>query len=198
LVDGSPPLALGTASGVVKRLATDDLPLNKDEWQVITLKEGDRVVGCGPADDDSWLIFVTTDAQLLRFQADMVRPQGRAAGGMAGIKLSPGAGALFFAAVDDLTDALVVSIAGSDRVLPGLEAGSAKVTPLAEYPSKGRATGGVRCQRFLKGQDILTAAGVGLGPARGVSASGKPVALPQVDLRRDASGTPLKAPVGAL
>ncbi|MDR1186959.1 MAG: DNA topoisomerase IV subunit A [Bifidobacteriaceae bacterium] len=198
LVDGAPPLALGTAGGVVKRLNAEDVPANKDEWQVIGLKDGDRVIGCGPAPDEAWLVFVTSDAQLLRFEAGSVRPQGRSAGGMAGVKLSARAQAVFFAAVDDLAEALVVTIAGSDRVLPGLEAGSAKVTPLAEYPSKGRATGGVRCQRFLKGQDLLVLAWVGPGPARAVSSSGKPVALPAVDLRRDASGTPLKAPVGAL
>ncbi|MDR2566566.1 MAG: DNA topoisomerase IV subunit A [Bifidobacteriaceae bacterium] len=195
---GAAPLALGTALGVVKRLADDDVPANKDEWQVIALRDGDQVVGCGPAPDSAWLTFIASDAQLLRFEASAVRPQGRSAGGMAGIKLSGGARAIFFGVIESPEDSLVVSIAGSDRVLPGLEAGAAKVTPLAEYPSKGRATGGVRCQRFLKGQDLLIRAWAGPAPARAVSASGKPVPLPDVDPRRDGSGTPLKAPVGAL
>ena len=45
------------------------------------------------------------------------------------------------------------------RALPGTGAASVKVTPFAEYPPKGRATGGVRCQRFLKGEDGLIMAG---------------------------------------
>ena len=76
-----PGLALGTAQGVVKRVTTDD-PLNKSEWEVVALRDGDSVVGAvelphGAGD----LVFVTSDAQLLRFAADRVRPQGRSAAG---------------------------------------------------------------------------------------------------------------------
>ncbi len=65
--------------------------------------------------------------------------------------------------VGDATDAVVVTIAGSSNALPGTEAGSVKVTPFAEYPGKGRATGGVRCHRFLKGEDALVFAWAGRG-----------------------------------
>ncbi|MDR3359242.1 MAG: hypothetical protein LBO20_00990, partial [Bifidobacteriaceae bacterium] len=68
----------------------------------------------------------------------------------------------------------------------------------ALYPPKGRATGGVRCQRFLKGQDRLTAAWAGPRPPRAVTASGKPVALPDEDRRRDGSGAPLHHLVAAI
>ncbi|MDR1442771.1 MAG: DNA topoisomerase IV subunit A [Bifidobacteriaceae bacterium] len=198
LLPSAPPLALGTATGVVKRLNADDIPANRDEWQVIGLKDGDQVIGCDLAPDNAWLVFITSDAQLLRFESSAVRPQGRAAGGMAGIKLASNAAAIFFGAVDPLDGTLVVTIAGSDRLLPGLDAGAAKVTPLPDYPAKGRATGGVRCQRFLKNQDSLIAAWAGPGEARAVSNSGKPVALPEIDNRRDGSGTPLKVPVGVI
>ena len=100
--DGSPDgLALGTASGVVKRVAPD-YPANATEFEVISLKEGDRVVGAVQlTSEDTDLVFITTDAQLLRFQAAAVRPQGRAAGGMAGIRLSAGAAVVWFGAVPD-------------------------------------------------------------------------------------------------
>src|SRR5581483_176493 len=82
-------LALGTATGVVKRVAPD-YPQNATEFEVIALKDGDRVVGAVQLPDESQdLVFITSDAQLLRFGASVVRPQGRAAGGMAGIRLSP-------------------------------------------------------------------------------------------------------------
>src|SRR4029077_6186932 len=84
-------LALGTAEGVVKRVLTD-YPQNRDEFELITLKPGDRVVGAvqlsGESDE---LVFITSDAQLLRFAASSVRPQGRAAGGMAGVRVASGA-----------------------------------------------------------------------------------------------------------
>jgi DNA gyrase subunit A len=130
----APPLALGTAQGVVKRVIPGDVPGGRDEWDVIGLKDRDRVIGCGAAPDGAWLVFMATDAQLLRFAAEGVRPQGRAAGGMAGIKLAAAAEALFFGVVEDLDTAAAVSIAGSTNALPGLETGAAKVTPLREYP----------------------------------------------------------------
>ena len=85
--------------GVVKRVAPD-YPANATEFEVISLKEGDRVVGAVQlAGDDADLVFITSDAQLLRFRAAAVRPQGRAAGGMAGIRLSAGAAVIWFGAV---------------------------------------------------------------------------------------------------
>jgi DNA gyrase subunit A len=93
---------------------------------------------------------------------------------------------------------VVVTISGSSTALPGTEPGSAKVTPFTEYPAKGRATGGVRCHRFLKGEDRLVLAWVGPGPARGAAASGAPVELPTADGRRDGSGTPPAQPVAAV
>src|SRR5690606_19475923 len=41
----APTVALGTAQGVVKRIAPSDAPAKGDEWTVISLKDGDSVVG---------------------------------------------------------------------------------------------------------------------------------------------------------
>ena len=192
----SPGLALGTAHGVVKRVNPEYLS-NRDEWEVIALKEGDTVVGAVQlVTGEETLCFVSDDAQLLHFGAGNVRPQGRSGGGIAGIKLSAGAKATWFGALDS-AEAVVVTIAGSSSALPGTEAGSVKVTPFSEYPAKGRATGGVRCHRFLKGEDTLVFAWVGSVPALAAAASGAPVDLPEAHGRRDGSGTPCSQPVVA-
>ncbi|MEU0935683.1 MULTISPECIES: DNA topoisomerase (ATP-hydrolyzing) [unclassified Embleya] len=192
LAADSPGLALGTAQGVVKRVVPD-YPANKDDLEVITLREGDVIVGAvelRTGEED--LVFITDDAQLLRFQASMVRPQGRPAGGMAGIKLGAEQSVLSFTAVDPGADATVVTVAAySGDALFGSEHGTCKVTPFSEYPRKGRATGGVRCQRFLKGETTLRLAWAGPAPARASDAKGRPVELPAPDPRRDGSGTPL-------
>jgi DNA gyrase subunit A len=203
LAPGSQGLALGTAQGVVKRVTTD-YPSNKDDWDVIALRDGDEVVGAvelRTGEED--LVFVTSDAQLLRFGADKVRPQGRAAGGMAGVAVGPRTRAVWFGAVDlSVKDgewgSVVVTISGSTAALPGTQPGAAKVTPFAEYPRKGRATGGVRCHRFLKGEDTLLLAWAGPAPARAAAANGVAVDLPTPDSRRDGSGTPLRQPVAAV
>ncbi|HET8604970.1 MAG TPA: DNA topoisomerase (ATP-hydrolyzing), partial [Marmoricola sp.] len=192
----SPGLALGTRHGVVKRVNPE--VLNRDEWEVIALKDDDVVVGAVQlVTGEETLCFVTSDAQLLHFSAGQVRPQGRAGGGIAGVKLGAGASVVWFGAlVPD--DTVVVTVAGSSDSLPGTEAGTVKVTPFSEYPSKGRATGGVRCHRFLKGEDVLMLAWAGPAPALAAAASGAPVELPEPVGRRDGSGTPASQPIVAV
>ena len=204
-------VALGTAEGVVKRVLPE-YPQNRDEFELITLKDGDRVVGAVQlAAESDELVFITSDAQLLRFAASSVRPQGRAAGGMAGIRLAAGTSVVWFGVVDaasasgtpagapgTYSPAVVVTVAGSAGALPGTRAGSVKVTPMHEYPGKGRATGGVRCHRFLKGEDLLVLAWAGPGPAAGATETGAPVELPAPIGKRDGSGTGLSGPLAVL
>ncbi|MEU2452159.1 DNA topoisomerase IV subunit A [Streptomyces sp. NPDC012765] len=197
LDESSQGLALGTEQGVVKRVVPD-YPANKDELEVITLKDGDRIVGAvelRTGEED--LVFITDDAQLLRYPAGQVRPQGRPAGGMAGIKLADGAKVIHFSAVDPAREAVVFTVAGSHGTLDD-SVTSGKLTPFDQYPRKGRATGGVRCQRFLKGEDVLVLAWAGGSPVRAATANGTPAELPAVDPRRDGSGAALPAVVAAL
>ena len=203
-------LAIGTAQGVVKRV-TPDYPQNLSDFDVIALRDGDSVVGAVQlTDEDQELTFITSDAQLLRFPASSVRPQGRAAGGMAGIRLAPRARVIWFGAVDPAagvqdaaaggpaTGPVVVTVAGAAGALPGTTAATVKVTPFAEFPPKGRATGGVRCHRFLKGEDVLVLAWAGPGPARGATEAGTPVDLPPPVGRRDGSGEHVKHPLAGI
>jgi len=192
-------LAIGTAQGVVKRVQPD-YPLNREDWEVISLKDKDTVVGVAPAgEDDAELVFVTREAQLLKFPASAVRPQGRTAGGMSGIKLAAGDQVIFFGAVQPKDEsAVVVTIAGTNGALPGTAPGTAKVTAFSEYPAKGRATAGVRSHRFLKGEDTLLLAWAGHGPAKASSAAGVARSLPQEHGRRDGSGVPLSQAVEAI
>ncbi len=196
-VDGA-SLALGTEQGVVKRVAPDH-PTNRDAWEVIALKPGDRVVGAVELRDVSReLVFVTSDAQLLHFPAESVRPQGRAAGGMAGIRLARGAWVVFFGAVDEAQDAAVVTVSGASDALPGTQPGAVKVAPFSEFPGKGRGTGGVRCHRFVRGEDTLILAWAGQAPPRAAAATGVPVDLPAATGKRDGSGTPASQPIAAV
>ncbi|MBD0418172.1 DNA topoisomerase IV subunit A [Streptomyces sp. TRM S81-3] len=198
LDESSPGLALGTEQGVVKRVVPD-YPSNKDELEVITLKEGDRIVGAAElrtGEED--LVFITDDAQLLRYQASQVRPQGRPAGGVAGIKLADGAKVISFTAVDPAADAVVFTVAGSRGTLDDSVQTTAKLTPFDQFPRKGRATGGVRCQRFLKGEDCLALAWAGAAPARAAQKNGAPAQLPDIDPRRDGSGVSLPKTVSVV
>ncbi len=196
LAQNSLGLALGTAGGIVKRVNPE--VLGRDSWEVIRLEPGDKVVGTVELRSvDTELVFVTNDAQLLHFPAASVRPQGRSGGGMAGIKLGIGARVVFFGAAP-ASGSVVVTVSGTSRALPGTDAGSVKVTTFEEYPAKGRATGGVRCHRFLKGEDALLLAWAGPAPAVAAAASGSPILLPDADGRRDGSGSPASQPIAAV
>ena len=205
-----PSLAIGTRNGVIKRW-NREAPTTMDSWPVIDLKDGDEVVFAAVAEDDDRLVFISSDSSLLTFEAKNVRPQGRTAGGMAGIKLAKGARVAAFNVVpagkvawtyeegeNGLTSgsgAVVLTVAGDSDALPGIENGAAKVTPLEMYPTKGRATGGVRSQRFLKGQNTLILAWAGLYPLHASTSAGSPVELPKPDMRRDGSGVDLASPI---
>lgn len=183
------PLTVATKNGKIKRILPD-YPA-RAPFEIIKLAADDEIIGATIADDTDSLVLITSDAQLLRFNASSVRPQGRSGQGIAGIRLNDTAEVIAFNAVpeNDLAAQLVVTIAGSTDSIPGTQAGTVKVTPLDRFPAKGRATGGVRAQRFLRGEDELTLAWVGQGPARAISASGTPIDLPEIDERRDASGS---------
>lgn len=205
------PLAIGTYMGTVKRW-NREAPTTMDSWPIIDLKSGDRVVFAAPCDNKDRLVFLSSDANLLTFQGDKVRPQGRNAGGMAGIRLNEGCHLSTFAVIpagkvawtyeeedgsglSSQSGAVVLTVAGDSKALPGTDNGAAKVTPLEMFPVKGRGTGGVRSQRFLRGQDTILLAHIGPWPLRASTASGKPVDLPPVDMRRDASGQELGSPI---
>lgn len=191
------PVAMGTAQGTIKRIVPSGLPV-RPEIEVISLKPQDAVVGAASASDDSEVVFVTTDAQLLHFPASAVRTQGAAAGGMAGVKLGSSAAVLFFGVVDSSDDATVATVSGAEGVIPGTDAGRAKVSAFAEFPAKGRGTGGVRAHSFLRGEDRLTVAWAGAAPAYAVGTDGAVRTLPETPAKRDASGQLIDGVIGSI
>ena len=186
-------LAMGTKSGVVKRL-TGDFPA-KASFEVISLKPGDELIGAAASADDHELIFISDDAQLLRFEANLVRPLGRGAAGMAGIRLSDGASAIYFTSLAVSKETLVVTAANNSDSLGAVDSGSLKISSISEFPAKGRATGGVRAHKFIRDENQLYFAYAGDSPVLAASSSGKPLEIEAKLAKRDASGTPLSATI---
>ncbi len=195
-LDSDRPIAIGTRSGVVKRLAIGGLPA-RPSLDVITLKPKDVVVAAAHSGDDDELVFITARARLLRFPAAAVRPQGASAGGMAGISLAPDDAVIAFTSVAG-DHAVVVTVSTGSGVLAGTDPGRAKVSVFAEFPGKGRGTGGVRAHSFLKGEDTLSVAWVGSAPALAVGADGSLRELPDAGAKRDASGVALENAIGSV
>jgi DNA gyrase subunit A len=177
--------ALGTQTGIVKRVNPDFS--SKEESLAINLKDGDKIVGAALASDKDELVFITSDAQLLRFDAKTVRPQGRSGSGMAGIKTD--STAIYFGVVSPKDKNVVITLANSSQSLPGTDPGAIKLSELSEFPKKGRATGGVRCHKFIKNQDQLFIGFVGPANFQLLDQKGKAVIVDLPLQKRDSSGT---------
>ena len=181
-------LALGTRSGQVK-VTRPEWPVRADVFDVIGLADGDEVVGTAwlHSTHDT-LVFISSDGQVLRYDAGKVRPQGLSGGGMAGISLAADARAVWFGAVrtdDTAHGEPQVVVSTGDQV---------KVTPLSQYPPKGRATGGVATLRYLAGMNsTIQVAWAGTRPI-GCTRSGDAVGLPEPDPRRGGSGVAMAGP----
>ena len=190
-------ITVATAQGVIKRVTADWSP--KHEFEVISLKAGDYLVGAGVASAAKEYVLITSDAQLLRFDASTVRATGRTAAGISGINLSEGATVIALGIVEDSDVVQVVTAAKSESTLAGVDPGSIKRTMLSEFPAKGRATGGVRAHKFVRGEDHLYFAGVTSGDPLGSSADGKPIDLLKIDLsKRDASGSQAESVIASV
>lgn len=188
-------LVLATAQGTVKRVQAD-YPA-KEQFELIALKEGDQVVAAVLANDAKEFVFVASDTQVLRFAADSVRAQGRAASGVAGINLGEGSKVIAFGAIKNPDDAFVVTAANSSAALAGTDAGSIKLSSLGEFPAKGRATGGVRGQKLLRNEDQLYFAAVADAAPSASATDGKPLDLPE-EAKRDASGSAAAAAIAGV
>ena len=182
--------AVGTVSGVVKRVAEDTPTTAQLERagtegvSVIALKDDDKVISAATCDDTHDLVFITANGQLLRANARHVRPQGKAAGGMAGIKLREDDRVIAFGSYDPVQP---------NQVIVATDAANGKTSPLAEYPTQGRATGGVRCITMRSADSTLCAAAIIPASAKIVpyDSKGKPFKHEWAGGRRDATGQPL-------
>ncbi|MET0713732.1 MAG: DNA topoisomerase IV subunit A [Mycetocola sp.] len=196
-LESTMPIALGTRQGVVKRVTPGDWP-NKPDFELIGLKPSDEVIGAAQAPDTAELVFISSAAQLLHFPASGVRPQGRAAGGVAGMNLGADTHVIFFGALDPAAENVVTTVSVSAATIPGTDPGRVKVSYFSEFPAKGRATGGVRSHSFLKGEGSLSLAWAGPAPAHAVGADGSARTIPDAGAKRDASGTAIDSVIGSI
>jgi DNA gyrase subunit A len=116
------------------------------------LKDDDQLAAAFACPNGVDVVMVADNASVLRTAVDAISVQGRAAAGVAGMKLKDGARIVAAGPVDpEVWDGAIVSITNSAE---------AKATPFDELPSKGRGTGGVRLTK-LRGGDRIVAAHIG-------------------------------------
>ena len=114
--------------------------------QVIKLKTGDRVVSAFCAPEKIDIGMTASVGQFLRMPVSSVSIQGRGASGVAGMKLKNGS--VVVAAEAILGDDFVTTIFSNQ---------TAKVTPVAEFESRGRNGVGVRITKVNEDSKLTIA-----------------------------------------
>ncbi len=143
---------MATRNGRVKRVALSEFASVRPSGLIaITLDQGDELGWVRLTDGKSQVILVTEQGQALRFDENEVRPMGRTAAGVTGIRLARGDFVTSMEVVEEGADLLVVTARGYG-----------KRSALSEYPVKSRATGGVQTidKKALKKVGVITAARV--------------------------------------
>lgn len=173
-------ISLGTKNGVVKRVDTSGLSKKNNTYQIINLAQNDEVVGCGfsNVNSESSVVFVTKEGNILRTESKNIRPQGPGGGGMAGIKLKEADEVIAFYEEEETALATLITVT---------DLGNVKVSKLEEYPTKGRATGGMKCHLFKKRESALIEAYVGV-ESKLLTAGWSEAEMPAHSFRRDGSG----------
>ncbi|MGB1289183.1 MAG: DNA gyrase C-terminal beta-propeller domain-containing protein, partial [Aggregatilineales bacterium] len=145
-------LTLVTEGAQVKRIILDDLPgLSAKPFKVIKVSKGDRLLNVMLTTGEDDIFLTTAQAQAIRFKEDDVRTMGLAAGGVRGIKL---------VGQRDRVVSAVIAIDGQ-YVWTITDDGVAKISPMDDYPTQGRAGSGVITMRLPAESREVSAATIG-------------------------------------
>jgi len=127
-----------TRNGTVKKT-----PLKEFEFQLqkgklaIGLDEGDGLVEAELTDGHCDVLLFASNGKAARFAGGDVRPMGRTAHGVRGMRLADGVQVVSMIVADARMEG------GECDVLTATERGYGKRTPLADFPRKGRGSQGV-------------------------------------------------------
>lgn len=123
-----------TARGVVKKVPLSEFSkVQNGGTSAITLDEGDVLIGADLTDGAHSVMLFSDAGKALRFDENEVRPMGRTARGVGGMKIRP----------EDRIIAMIVANDEGQMVLTATENGYGKRTPIAEYTMHGRNTMGM-------------------------------------------------------
>jgi DNA gyrase subunit A len=168
-------LLFATKRGMVKKTPLPEYDSPRSGLAAINLKPGDELVDVLLTDGKDDVILVSRKGQVIRFKESLVRPMGRQAAGVIGMRL----------AEDDEVIALGVASAGQE-LISVTQHGYGKRSPLSDYPVKGRGGKGVIGHTLTRKTGLLAGAFVGSKDQDlfTISSSGKVVRVPASDIRR--------------
>ncbi len=123
---------MATRHGTVKKTPLSDFSRPRSNGIIaLGLREDDWLVNAGLTDGDRDIMLLTDAGKAMRFHESDVRPMGRLAAGVRGVRLEPG---------QSVIELLVL---GEGDILTATERGYGKRTRLEDYPRRGRGGMGV-------------------------------------------------------
>ncbi len=123
---------MATAQGTVKKTPLTAFSRPRANGIIaVSLGESDCLVGVALTDGEREVLLATTDGKAIRFAEQQVRPMGREAAGVVGIRLTEG---------QRVTSLIVL---GAGPILTVSEHGYGKLTEVNEFPPHGRGGQGV-------------------------------------------------------
>ncbi|MDX2090406.1 MAG: DNA gyrase C-terminal beta-propeller domain-containing protein, partial [Kofleriaceae bacterium] len=124
---------MATANGTVKKTPLTDFSRPRPSGIIaVDLDEGDYLVGAAITDGSHDIMLFSNAGKAVRFAEADVRPMGRSARGVRGMRLVQGQSLI----------SLVVTTDPNQTVLTATERGFGKRTPVGDYPRHGRGTQG--------------------------------------------------------
>jgi DNA gyrase subunit A len=124
---------MATASGTVKKTPLSAFSRPRAAGIIaVELDPGDKLVGVAITDGTRDVLLSTTEGKTIRFAEDDVRPMGRNAAGVRGIRLPAG----------EQVISLIIPDADG-LILTASENGYGKLTPVVDFPVHGRGGQGV-------------------------------------------------------
>jgi len=122
-----------TRNGTVKKTPLTEYAYRLQRGKIaINLDDGDALVGVALSDGTRDIMLFASNGKAVRFAGNTVRPMGRTATGVRGMRLAEG---------EEVRSLVVID--GEGDILTASERGFGKRTPVEDYPRKGRGTQGV-------------------------------------------------------
>ncbi|MDT0581409.1 DNA topoisomerase (ATP-hydrolyzing) subunit A [Brumicola blandensis] len=124
---------MATTNGTVKKTELTQYSRPRANGIIaVNLNDGNELIGVDLTDGSSEIMLFSDAGKVVRFSEDQVRPMGRTATGVRGIRL-----------MDNEKVVSLIVPQGEGDILTATENGFGKRTPIGEYPAKSRATKGV-------------------------------------------------------
>ncbi len=128
---------MATASGTVKKTSLTNFSRPRSSGLIaLDLLDDDHLIGAAITDGDDDIMLMTSAGKSMRFSEDDVRPMGRTARGVRGVKMDDGIKVI----------SLIIP-KENGKILTASENGFGKKTAVEDFPVKGRGGQGVIAQQ---------------------------------------------------